>query len=155
MASTKRTIATRICQRCGQEFHPISGRLKTQKYCSIACRDVPRIPLRELSPEQIAWLAGILDGEGNIQINARLGPRHSGVRITITNTSRPLLERIFEITGVGYIATKAYDNPKWRTRYNWIINGATARQILQLLLPWLIVKRDVALAALHEDASSV
>ena len=132
------------CLRCGTEFHPFFGRAETQKYCTRRCGEQPRIVLREMSGEQIAWIAGVLDGEGNVTVYTR--PRHQNrvLRITITNTCLELVERLKEWTGIGFIAVTTYENPRWRTRYNWIVGGTNARELLKLLTPWLIVKRDIA-----------
>lgn len=138
------------CLRCGTEFHPFFGRLLTQKYCSRKCSEQPRTILKEMSSEQIAWLAGVLDGEGNVTVYTR--PRYGNrvARITITNTCLELIERLKEWTGIGFVAITRYDNPRHKTRYNWIIGGSNARQFLNLLNPWLIVKRDIAQQVLSE-----
>jgi len=106
--------------------------------------------LKSLTSEQIAWLAGLLDGEGNVITFTRPKYKNRILRVSITNTNIELLSRVKEWTGIGFIAGHTDNNPKHKIRYNWIIGGANAREFLRLLSPWLIVKRDIAHEVMDE-----
>lgn len=147
----KRLSRVKPCLRCQREFHPFNGRFDTQKYCSRACGEQPRNPIKYLNREQAAWMAALVDGEGNVMVQTRARYRNRIVRITITNTCLELLERVKDWTGVGFIAVTTYDNPRHRTRYNWIVSGANAKALLRVMQPWLIVKREVTRDILDES----
>ena len=96
----------KTCPRCGATFLVGgAGRGKYhQKYCSVGCSNKalgyqPRP--RQLTEVEVAWLGGLFDGEGSI-ITPRKHNPHS-VRLTITNTHYPLLERVLNVTGTGRI----------------------------------------------------
>jgi hypothetical protein len=98
-----------------------------------------------MTPEQIAWLAGLFDGEGSINTQAHLNKTVNGLSIQITNTCHELLVKVQEVTGVGFIATRPpHKNPQHKTTYDWRTSGAVARDIVTLIHPWLIVKRATA-----------
>lgn len=96
-----------------------------------------------MSETEIAWLAGVFDGEGNIA-----WPRKRNVhtaRISVANTCFPLLDKLVEVTGTGSIVgRKVYANPKHSTCASWACQGDRAKALLRLMLPWLIVKRENA-----------
>lgn len=106
-----------------------------------------------MAVEEITWLAGLFDGEGHVSVLTKLSQRAFGVKIQITNTCHPLLDRVAEITGIGYISTRPRQNERWKTTYDWHTTGGNAKAILQLMLPYLIVKREAALraTAVHLD----
>lgn len=148
----KRLARVKSCLRCGTEFHPFNGRFEIMKYCSRACGEQPRMPIKTLDREQRAWLAALVDGEGNVMMQVRQRYKNRIVRITITNTCLELLERVKDWTGIGFIAVTRYDNPRHKTRYNWVVSGANARALLDMMMPWLIVKRHIAQQVLAEGS---
>jgi hypothetical protein len=106
---------------------------------------------RRMEMSKRAWLAGLFDGEGSIIFvhKDRLTP---SIRITITNTSLPLLERVQEVAGVGQIIVQrraGQMNPKHSASWHWQTYSASAFHLLEQMLPWLIVKREKALLALE------
>lgn len=86
---------------------------------------------------EVAWLAGLFEGEGNISI-----AKNGGTRLTIRMTDRDVINRVdamFPSTGIQIVIPKpvraGYSQPK--TQYAWrISNPDTVREILTLLLPW-------------------
>ncbi len=138
-----------VCSQCGESFHPLNGRAKTMRFCSTSCRDEAATrPLRDMSAEECAWLAGLFDGEGHIGIGRQLSQRSRGVKIQITNTNRELLEEVQRVTGVGYITTRYRESEKHRPTHDWYTSGRNARRILDVISPRLIVKRDKAREAI-------
>jgi hypothetical protein len=136
------------CEWCDKPFHPINGRAKTMRFCSKPCHDnARRKPLRRMAPEDLAWLAGLFDGEGSISIDTKLGPRSRGVKIHVTNTHRPLVDEVQRVTGVGYITTRYHDDPNHKPTHDWHTTGGNAQLILTLLIPRLIAKKSRAIEA--------
>lgn len=101
-----------------------------------------------MSETEIAWLAGFFDGEGHVSVRTQLSQRATGVKIQVTNTNRALVDRVAELTGVGYITTRPRQSSRCRTTYDWQTTGGNAKEILAALLPWLIEKRERALEAI-------
>ena len=105
----------------------------------------------------LAWLAGILDGEGSIGFNVR--KRHKTERgglkthilpwVSMSTTSYEIALRCKEIcatVGVGSNLTKMGRPTKAnKTVWQWCIGGATrVRVLLPLVLPYLVLKGDRA-----------
>ena len=83
-----------------------------------------------LSPEEAAYLAGLIDGEGTIT----LGRKHKGdnrqLIVSISSTERPILEYVQRISGVGKITGKRIYEPRHAPGYTYCV---TNRQALSLL----------------------
>lgn len=140
----KATI-TKICKVCNKEFLT-GGRLgkSNQIYCSVECMYTSRykstIKPKTLSDCDAAYLAGILDGEGNISLLRKTG-RNPRIRIQIANTDKNLIDWIICTTGVGNINTRP-GTDKHKTAYAWVCNNQPAILILQQIKKYLIIKRD-------------
>jgi hypothetical protein len=91
-----------------------------------------------MSGEQVAWLAGIFDGEGNIAI--REHPDGARLIIQVTNTCRAMVDHIKDVTGVGTITTRYHDDPKHLPTHDWRVSGTNAQDLLRAMRPWLIAK---------------
>lgn len=106
--------------------------------------------------ELIAYLAGLFDAEGSILIDKKK-PRWSNksvqyiLTVAVTNTRPELVRFIHQRHGghvVGPVQTKEGQKPFYR----WTLAGASARDFLRDIEPYLIVKRDrVALAYELQD----
>jgi hypothetical protein len=105
-------------------------------------------PYEKLTEPERAYIAGILDGEGNINfchINYRteMGMR---ARIIIWNTNKELIEWLqSKVPGTVQCRT-----PRKSTHNNcfaWTLHGIIkVRHLLNVLLPYLIVKKEQAQA---------
>lgn len=96
---------------------------------------------------QLAYLAGILDGEGSIYIQSRI--RNNSInyfpRFQVVNTNQDLLNWIKEIFGgTVYEKPRKHLNPKWKMQYEWFSNREQLDKILPLLVPFLIIKKKHA-----------
>lgn len=142
----------RNCEHCGGSFL-VGGcdRKKDTRFCSVPCSTRGRwdgVPGHEtpiaMDREDAAWFAGLFDGEGCVAWPKR--HRFNECRISIANTSLPLLERAKEVTGTGKIreVTKYRKNPKHNRAWVWNCYAANAREVLSQILPWLIVKKEAA-----------
>jgi hypothetical protein len=99
----------------------------------------------------IAWLAGLFEGERCISIE-----RNGGTRLTIGMCDRDIIDRVDDLYPCPRIqavvpkpARPNYNQP--RTRYVWRINDpAKVREFITLVLPWLGERRTTkALDVLH------
>lgn len=141
----------RVCPVCGKTFYVGgAGMRRSKRLCSLECAGKSHSPpARKMSQTERAWLAGLFDGEGTV-IQPRKD-RPTSIRLAITNTSMPLLERVQEVTGTGsFVAMKRY-SPKHTSCWIWQCHADNARSLLRQMLPWLIVKRAKALEFLAAD----
>lgn len=97
--------------------------------------------------EKIIYLAGIIDGEGSVQIEIQ-GINHSrkinyySIRLLVINTSRELMDWLYTNFGGKVTARKLIANR--RQCYKWNICSFNASQILEHCLPYMIIKRHNA-----------
>lgn len=113
---------------------------------------------RELTQTEVAYLAGILDGEGSISILKMRMKRksatywHYALQIRIASTHLPLIEWICDLVG-GRIYEQTYVTRVQGNRkraQHWHIGGrADVAAFLRLVRPYLIVKAEQADLALE------
>lgn len=148
----------------------MSSELAELKPCYVLEQPVyPKLPqcenasVRPISREvQLAWLAGIIDGEGNIdgslgvQKPANSGRRYFEPKVRIMNTDLRMIRRIAEI----YIAENLvffyhfsnvcrYKNkkPHWKNAMHIsICSKGSVKKVLELVVPYLVNKQEVAKA---------
>jgi len=94
---------------------------------------------------QLAYLAGIIDGEGTFYIGVA-GPtkRKFISRISVVNTFEPLVIHLQNVFGGLVYSRKSRLHPKWKTKYEWILTGHLCTSICNLVLPFLICKKEQA-----------
>jgi hypothetical protein len=101
----------------------------------------------------IAYTAGILDGEGSIQINPAKntnGIRYWGLTIQIASTNKNLIKKLKKVWKMGWITKwKPNGSRKNRNSYNWRIYSTQATFLLNKILPYLIIKKEHAKLALE------
>jgi len=111
---------------------------------------MPDIPVTML-----AYLAGVIDGEGCIGIRkTKAGSsgsfkstRYSAI-MTVGNTSRLMIEQLIAAFGVGCV-TYRYPTKTKRACYLWSTSSLGAQHVLRLVRPYLIVKREQAAVLLE------
>lgn len=91
-----------------------------------------------MNSERLAYMAGIVDGEGCITIHSTRG--YFGLEIYVVNTYKPLLDWVESLFGGATYLHKVKTSPRW----DWQIRGKDAQDLLITLLPYLIVKRNQA-----------
>lgn len=104
-----------------------------------------------MSEGEIAWFAGLFDGEGSIILAHRKRDDSKAFRIQISNNVVELLEQVHDYTGVGRITkvSRSTTNPRHATSYVWSASTGEALEILRQVRPWLIVKAERADAVLE------
>ena len=98
----------------------------------------------------LAWAAGIIDGEGCIGLH--LVTTNTGkcyvLRITVVNTDIRMLEELKRIFGIGSIAARGRGKPHWKDQWYWLVCSKKAEEVLREVEPYLVSKRDQAEIAL-------
>lgn len=99
--------------------------------------------------QHLAYLAGIIDGEGCIYIgnhssNKETGDKYYQTIIKVTSTDKILIDWLIEhFDGLqGNFTQKQHAKNSRRPAYFWQISGERLTHICELLLPYVVIKRD-------------
>lgn len=114
---------------------------KTSKTCR-NCRfgKVPQLNL--LSATEIAWLAGLLDGEGSFTQKGQ-------GRVHVEMTDRDVIEYLHELTGVGSLYSPKQRNARHKASWIWCVSrGEVTLQIVRVIFPWLSDRRKTQIRKL-------
>ena len=96
-----------------------------------------------LTNEESAYLAGIIDGEGTITFCKRWNRDSYNPIVSIANTDKDLMEYLHNQIG-GTLTVYPHRVPPRRTAYKLEIWQSNVVPILEKVLPYLIVKREQA-----------
>lgn len=98
-----------------------------------------------------AYLAGIVDGEGNIGLFRRKAKPECGeiaptfyAYLKVCNTDYRLLSWIRENVGYGAIHVEVRHRARCRKVYTWHISSRPMEQFLRLIYPYLVIKKEQA-----------
>jgi hypothetical protein len=98
----------------------------------------------------LAYLAGLIDGEGTITIGriTRPGLRYQA-KLLLVNTDLHLVEHAQTVTGVGIIYRSKADQTgvipaNWNPVHRWQVVARQACAAIQLVRPYLVAKADLA-----------
>lgn len=87
----------------------------------------------------IAWAAGLFEGEGNISYAAK-----TAVQLIVGMTDRDVVERFHRVIGCGVIRLEVRGNGHL-TLYRWeVYDRNDVAAVLNLLLPWFGERRTAA-----------
>lgn len=95
---------------------------------------------------QLAYLAGIIDGEGTFYIGSKRrtinGFIHYSSRVYVVNTNLEIINWLVDnFGGLKYIR-KATN--KFRQRYEWILDRTKISSVVTAIFPYLIIKKKHA-----------
>lgn len=94
--------------------------------------------------DELAYLAGLMDGEGSVGLYVRTpknSDRHSVVlRVSIGNTSKPMIDWLINTTKVGSVRAKSWDKLTRRQAWVWSVCSKQAVELLRSIRPWMITK---------------
>jgi len=107
--------------------------------------------------EQLAYLAGIIDGEGSIHISKnkkgyKIGaknPSHN-LRLYITSTNKTLIDWLCLQFGGNTVYKKQHKNNKnQKASWDWYIDATKAVTILKAVYSYLLIKKPQAQLAIE------
>lgn len=105
-----------------------------------------------LSPTQLAWAAGFIDGEGCIT-TATNGPNRSVhmIQISVCNTDKNVVRVFKKWFKCGTLCTnhQSQRNPRWLDSHTWAVRAKGAEEVIRVLLPYLRIKHRQAKVALR------
>ena len=104
--------------------------------------------MKSASSAQVAWAAGIFEGEGCVF--RRKG--RSTVQASVTMTDRDRIELLHKILGVGTVIEVKPQKAHWKPAWKWsTASHDGVRHVGEMLYPWLGPRRRAA----FEEAASV
>ena len=101
----------------------------------------------------IEYLAGLVDGEGHIRLTTSNKGKYRKLypRLQVTNTYKPIIEELQVQYGGGIRHSVHKNKPHWKDKYDWVLDGDKARNMLEELIPYLKIKRRNAMDVLIGD----
>jgi hypothetical protein len=105
---------------------------------------------------EIAYVAGLFDGEGMVRIakERRTNSTSYQVHIMIGMTHEPIIRMLhLQFGGSFYVNDHSKRNPNARPQYCWQACSQNACTFLRLIHPFLVVKKDEAKLALDLQES--
>lgn len=93
-----------------------------------------------MSPTEVAWLAGIIEGEGSFVAGAK-----TACRIQVVMTDIDIIDRIAALTGVGFTYLTKPNRTHYKVAKGWAVRRAEhVQHIISLVRPWLGARRREA-----------
>lgn len=108
----------------------------------------------------LAYTAGFIDAEGCIHVslllpskaNRRVTPRYH-LHLKVSNTDLPVLEWLKSNFGGAIVKHHSRNESRvgneWSAAWHWQISGKSAQDCLKLILPYLKIKKQQAIAAIE------
>lgn len=87
--------------------------------------------------EEIAWLAGIFEGEGHCRI--QIVKNRPYPQVIVDMTDEDIIRRLHSVSGVGRIKGPFQPKPPAKKpRWTWYVTrGVDAKAFLEAILPWM------------------
>ena len=99
-----------------------------------------------ITETDLAWAAGIIDGEGCILLGRWKARNRPGstyrLSVLVTNTSFMMLHRLREIFGVGFITPRRAALKHHKPQWSWHVSCSEAELVLRAVEPYIVAKRD-------------
>lgn len=103
-------------------------------------------------PCELAWAAGIVDGEGCIYIRRNISPvgtENYALAVKVVMTHEATVRRIHRIFNLGSVGLTHRASPNHKQAWTWKAMSRQAERVLTSILPWLYTKQDQADIALE------
>lgn len=96
-----------------------------------------------------AYLAGLMDGEGSISLARSFAKRTRGryvyPLVRIANTDKPMIDWIIQRIPFGALQYRSRMNERCKNVYHIGWASSEAIEVLELILPYLITKKERAI----------
>jgi hypothetical protein len=137
--------ARSTCETCGRKTGQ-TGR----RQCGL-CRYGTPPDLRVMSPEERAWLTGIVEGEGTFGRAGRLGGQ---VRVVMTD--QDVIQRLQLVTGLGLVHNRGRRSAHHKIAWEWAVTRReNVRSLAEELSPFLLRRRRESLQFIFDTAGRV
>ena len=101
-----------------------------------------------LSLEEICYIAGIIDGEGYMTVGQQ-SSGHFILSLNVANTNKALIDWLSKKWEQKTSFIKNTTHRNWKDKYSITITGEKVKELLRLVVPYLIVKAEQASVALQ------
>jgi len=106
------------------------------------------------SPTELAWAAGIIEGEGCFGIgNRSKKDRHLRPKIVVGNTDRAMTDQLRYLFG-GSIWYRDRDFPR-KPMWTWTVACKKAIETIRSISPYMVTKRDQAALVLKVGRTAI
>jgi hypothetical protein len=97
-----------------------------------------------IETEYIAWMAGLLEGEGCFWFKKPSGANSGNLpipAIKLVMADEDIISRVADLWGVGYRFVERR-KPHWSDQYQVNLTGAKAIEVCRLIRPWMGIRRQ-------------
>jgi len=109
--------------------------------------------MRDMTPTERSYVAGIIDGEGSIEYTQRDRIRHDrpgkpvhkvwNIRLEVPQVDGRLIDYLMTTTDEGNRDMKHYpNNDKWKDQHRWRVGYRGVYRVLKQVHKYLIVKKE-------------
>jgi hypothetical protein len=92
--------------------------------------------------EELAYTAGLFDGEGSISLVRQKNNRSHSPQVSVASTDYEVLHWLQERFG-GSIVTKQPRHANHSVSYDWRLTDRRALNFLKLIRPYLVIERKI------------
>lgn len=104
--------------------------------------------MKTITPPEAAYVAGIFDGEGTIQVTRTRTSSNAEWRYTaqnsVTNTNEELLRYMKRKTGVGTIVPLGQRSARHKHRFLWYLRVDEVKALYPQMREYLVIKQQQA-----------
>jgi hypothetical protein len=93
--------------------------------------------MNTLTESEIAWLAGIYEGEGSAWAQGQ----GRAISVAIVMTDFDIIDRIFALVGTGSVRDGKHANEAHKPFRTWSVTSLNAVEFLETIMPWLGARR--------------
>ena len=107
--------------------------------CRVCRYGVIGVPREEITDAEVAWVAGILEGEGCWTTKNQ---RESTWWVAVRMTDQDVIERLASVTGVGTVRPEPPQRAGAKPSWSWRVASGPHREWLTLKVwPWMGMRR--------------
>ena len=96
----------------------------------------------------LAWVAGIIDGEGCIGAYPNRCKRGMQLKLEVNNVDSRMTQKLYELFGGSHCMRKV-PRPNECDLYTWNLGGRRTGSVLRQILPYLVIKQEQAILAIE------
>lgn len=107
--------------------------------------------MKVISDIQKGYIAGFIDGEGNIRVQKVNRTKNKGRNYTtyqgqlqVASTNKESLENIVNMVGLGTVSKRKRRNPKHKTLFVWRMGQKDMASLLPEIVDHLFIKKESA-----------
>lgn len=143
------------CVLCGEQFTKSKNRSwadwDRQRYCSVQCSNRSMMSTyTKPSSEDLAWLAGLLEGEGHFTIH---GSSHTSrwprPKLTLGMTDEDIVIRAAQLMGTNKYSIRS--EPRRRDFFRVTVTGERCAQVMRDILPYMGQRRAQKIMTILAD----